>query len=137
MLLLLFVLVPLAPVGAQAADTLAPAAPASAGTSAAWTIDTLADFIQGMPNNVALNAPGSATLEWNWWLDRRVNDFSTDSKFSPRTAWFISPTGTLTDTTWLTVWADERQADHSPDILLARSNNHGRTWSPDVLIDDT
>ncbi len=136
LLILLFVLVPLASVRAQTGDTLAPAAPASPDTGAAWTIDTLADFVQGTPNNVALHAPGSATLDWNWWLDGRVNELSTDSKFSPRTAWIISPTGTVTDTTWLAVWADERQADHSPDIFLARSNNHGRTWSPNVLIDD-
>lgn len=120
----------------QANENPAATSPASPDEGAIWLIDALADFVQGTPNNVALHAPGSATLDWNWWLDGRVNVLSNNSKFSPRTAWIISPTGTLTDTAWLAVWADERQADHSPDIFAARSNNRGRTWSPDVLVED-
>ena len=111
-------------------------APAVADGATVWTIDAWSDFVQGTPNNTAIHQPGDITLDRTWWPDVRVNAPTSDSKFSPRTSWVISSSGGLTATVWLTVWADERQADHSPDIYLAQSLNGGRSWLPDIMIDD-
>ena len=122
--------------GAPPAADSSTTAPAAVAASEVWVVDSHADFAQGIPGNVALHQPGSATLDWSWWPDGRVNAPTVQSKFSPRTTWVLSTTGGVTQTVWLTVWADERQADHSPDIFVAQSVNGGRTWLPDILIDD-
>ncbi len=110
--------------------------PTATSSNESWTIDTWFEFVQGTTNGIALHQPGSAQLGWAWWPNARVNDVTTNSKFSPRTSWVLSGSGSMSQTVWLVVWADEAQADHSPDIVIARSMNDGRVWSPDILIDD-
>ncbi|OUC06195.1 hypothetical protein RY27_22560 [Litorilinea aerophila] len=112
--------------------TLLPSAEAAIPAQAHfWTVDNQAEFAQGVLDRVALEPAGTARLDQLWMPDGRVSDANvTDSRFSPRAVWYEA------DSRWLVVWADERQADHSPDIFLASSADNGLTWSADILVHD-
>jgi hypothetical protein len=103
-----------------------------------WSTVTFADFCQGTMDGVDVwSVPGAARLDRNWYPNVRVNDASSQSKLAPRLSFALTDTGTISETVFLAVWADERSYDHHPDIYFARSINGGRTWLSDTLIADT
>ena len=108
---------------------------ASGGGGETWSTDTFSDFVDHstMDGVDVWSAAGSARLDRRWFLDTRINDASNESKFSPRISFALTNTGTMTETIFLAVWADERTQDHYADVYFARSFNGGRTWTPDIL----
>jgi hypothetical protein len=102
-----------------------------------WSTDTFLDFCDGTMDGVDVwSEPGTARLDRNWYPNVRVNDASSQSKLAPSLTFALTDTGTISETVFLVVWADERSCDHYPDIYFARSINGGRTWSSDVRVSD-
>jgi len=103
-----------------------------------WVTDTFFDFRQGAMDGVDVwRVPGTIQLDRDWWSNVRVNDSSAQSKYFPSVSFALTDTGGLSETVFMVVWADERAADHSPDIYFAHSTDGGQSWSSDVLVSDS
>ncbi|HDD24720.1 MAG TPA: exo-alpha-sialidase, partial [Chloroflexi bacterium] len=80
--------------------------------------------------------PGTARLDRAWWPNIRVNDDLTEEKWYPRLSFIPEGTAGLTTTRFLAVWQDSRHAEHCPDIYFSYSDDGGKTWKPNVMIEN-
>ncbi len=107
------------------------------GAPQEWTTDTLPDFSDGQMSDVDVwTVPGTARLDRRWWPNVRVNDDLTEEKWYPRLSFIPGGTAGLTTTRFLAVWQDSRNAEHCPDIYFSYSDDGGRTWEPNVMIEN-
>ncbi len=102
-----------------------------------WVTTTLSDFAQGAMDSVDIwSVSGTVQLDRDWMPDHRVNDALPQDALYPRLTFVLTNTGGTTRTVFMAVWEDQHIDDHYRDVYFDRSINNGRTWGPDVLIED-
>ncbi len=101
-----------------------------------WVTDTPLDFFRADEMNGVdvWSVPGTARLDRSWWANVRVNDDLTEEKWYPSLSYIPAGTAGLTQTRFLAVWEDHRNAESCPDIYFSYSDDGGRTWESNVMI---